>query len=247
MILFFLIFIFLTHLSFAQTPDVSDILRVTEAKVSALDSMSRSLSGEFLRKVEFKSSAVGRSGEGQLAYLINVEGGKQQSCKRISEGSVSDSSIIVIMDKALTERNDKPILEVYNTAFPWVRYISKNESNNQFSAHLLSNSTDYFGKKCYLIEFDLKVKNDSLSVDGNGKLWIGLSDHLPVRLESDMNFDSKKGKGRTKAFIDFSFLQPGFLVVTRSEFQTFPRFLFVPMGSFKVVIEQKDFKLEYEK
>jgi|GEM_PF-4061416 hypothetical protein len=247
MILVFVILILLTSSSSAQTTSVNNILEIAEARVSALDSMSGKLNGEFLREVKFKSNAIGRSGEGNITYLINVEKGKQQSYKKINVSSVSDSSIIVIMDKAFGQRNGKPVLEVYNTAFPWTRYLKGNESGKEFSAQLLSNGADYSREKCYLIRFDMNIKNDSLSVSGYGKLWISASNYLPARLESDMNFDSKRGKGQTKAFVDFTVLQNGILAVTRSEFQTFPKFLFVPIGSFKVVIEQRDFKLEYEK
>ncbi|MGC8653063.1 MAG: hypothetical protein ACP5US_03630 [Candidatus Kryptoniota bacterium] len=247
MILFFIVVVIFTSASNAQKTDAVNILKIAEERVSALDSMSEKLNGEFSREVKFKSSTIGGPGEGNLTYLIKVKKGRQQSYRKISVNGVSDSSIIAIMDKAFGQRNGKPVLEVYNTAFPWAKYLRGGESGDVLSAQILSNNTDYFGEKCYLIKFNINVKNDSLNVSGSGKIWIAEVSYLPVRLESDMNFDYKRGRGRTKTFVDFTLLQDRILVVTRSEFQTFPKFLFVPMGSFKIVIEQKDFNLEYEK
>ncbi len=51
-------------------------------------------------------------------------------------------------------------------------------------------------------------------------------------------------KAEVKTFSDFGSLQGGLPVLLRSEIQTIPNFLFVGIGSIRIIIEQSDFKLE---
>ncbi len=129
-------------------------------------------------------------------------------------------------------------------AFPWTRYLSRADKKREFMATLDSDSEIVSGKRCFLVSYTLDAEGDSVSAEGEGKIWIDSGTLLPVRAYFDFDMSTHRGKAEVICSSDFSSLNSGIPVILRSETQTIPKFLFISVGSIRTVVEQSDFNLE---
>lgn len=150
-----------------------------------------------------------------------------------------------MVDRELRRRQDKPIMNLYlEKAFPWTRYLARADKKREFTATLDSDSELVSGKKCFLVSYTMDAEGDSVSAEGEGKIWIDIESLLPLRADFDFYVKSHRGKAEVICSSNFSSLSSGIPVILRSETQTIPKFLFISVGSIRTVVEQSDFNLE---
>ncbi len=227
-------------------PRTADAL-LTDAinKVASLDTVADLSNGTLKLSVDFKSDILGRKASGSAKYLIAVKDGRDNANNLIGRWSSNDSTIVSMVGRELNKRLNKPIMSLYReTAFPWTRFKGRSDRRYDFRATIDSDSALVSGRRCFLISFTIDAENDSISADGEGKIWIDTTTLLPVRTYRDFEMNTPRGKAEVKSYSDFTRLENGLPVMLRSETQTIPKFLFLSVGSVKTIIEQSDFNLE---
>ncbi len=230
--------------SFAQSDPAAAILMKSEKQVKMLERKTTDLNGTMKATVDFSSDVLGKKANGKSSYVIVVHNGFDVENKPVGTPVYSDSIVSKMMEKEADRRLEMPILLVFDSAFPWERYLASANKKQEFSAKVVSEADSMSGKYCYRLLFEMDAEGDSVSADGKGEIWIDKATSLPVRTYRDFSVDMKRGKAEVKTFSDFGLLQNGIPVLLRSEVQTIPRFLFVGIGFIRITIEQSDFKLE---
>jgi hypothetical protein len=224
----------------SQSLTAESLLRDSQNRVSALEQKVDRANGTLTVSVKFNASILGKKASGDASYRITVRDGKNVKNELVGPYSFSDSSVASRMN-----RQNKPIMNLYlETAFPWERFLPRATRKHEFSATMDSDSTIVSGKKCYVISFTVDAEGDSMSAEGDGKIWIDRETLLPVRSYHDFNMKTRRGKAEVISYSDYSSLQSGIPVMLRSETQTIPKFLFISVGSIRTVVEQSDFNLE---
>ena len=222
----------------------SDILRMSEHRVKSLERLAENMSGTMKTRVDFTSDILGKKSSGKSVYETYVRDGLDVGNVLVGTPVSSDSTVTQMMSRESDRRLNRPILPIFDSAFPWERYLSSGDKKHEFSAVVVSDSDRVSGMGCYRISFRLDEEGDSISASGKGSIWIDRDTFLPVRTWRDFSIDMKRGKAEVKTFSDFGLLQGGLPVLLRSEIQTIPRFLFMGIGSIRITIRQSDFKLE---
>ncbi len=229
----------------AQSLTAASLLDDSQNRVSALGRKVDNTSGTLTVSVKFKAKILGRRASGNATYRITVREGKDEKNELIGEHSFSDSTVASMMDRELKRRENKPIMNLYTeAAFPWTRFLPRANRKKEFTATVDSDSAVVAGKRCFEISFALDAEGDSVSAEGEGKIWIDSGSMLPIRSYRDFYMRTHRGKAEVKSYSDFSFLASGVPVLLRSETQTIPKFLFISVGSIRTVVEQSDFNLE---
>ncbi len=229
----------------AQSLTAESLLLDSQNRVSVLERRVARANGSLTVSVKFKASILGKKASGDASYRITVRDGKNVKNELIGPYSFSDSSVASRMNRELRRRQNKPIMNLYlETAFPWERFLPRATIKHEFSATMDSDSTVVSGKKCYLISFTVDAEGDSMSAEGDGKIWIDRETLLPVRSYHDFEMKTRRGKAEVISYSDYSSLRSGIPVILRSETQTIPKFLFISVGSIRTVVEQSDFNLE---
>lgn len=230
--------------SFAQSDQASAILMKSEEQVRMLEKEANALNGTMKTTVDLSSDVLGKKANGKSSYVIVVKGGADEVNRMIGTPVYSDSIVTEMMMKEANRRLGKPVLNIFESAFPWERFLASADKKHEFSAKLGSDTDSMSGRSCYRLSFKLDAQGDSVSAEGKGEIWIEKRTLLPVRTYHEFNMETKRGKAEVKTFSDFGLLQNGIPVLLRSEVETIPRFLFVGIGSIRITIEQSDFKLE---
>jgi outer membrane lipoprotein-sorting protein len=239
------VLLFLSAEARSQSLTAESLLRDSQNRVSALEQKVDSTNGTLTVSVKFNASILGKKASGDAIYRITVRDGRNVKNELVSPYSFSDSSVASMMNRELRRRQNKPIMGLYlETAFPWARFLPRATKKHEFTATIDSDSAVMFGKKCYLISFELDAEGDSVSAEGDGKIWIDTETLLPVRSYHDFEMKTRRGKAEVISYSDYSALRSGIPVMLRSETQTIPKFLFISVGSIKTVVEQSDFNLE---
>lgn len=220
------------------------ILQHSEEKVKLLERQADELRGSMKAEVGFSSDILGKKSEGKGVYEVTVENGRDTKNKLIEAQTTSDSTFARMMERESERRLNKPVLHVFDSAFPWDRPLALADEKKVFDAQVASDSAIMAGKRCYLIEYQLDAEGDSVDSEGNGKIWIDHETLLPIRTFHDFSVTNKRGKVEVKSFSDFAAIKGGIPVLLRSEIQTFPKFLFLKIGKINIVIQQSDFNLE---
>ncbi|MCL4538767.1 MAG: hypothetical protein M1378_04090 [Bacteroidetes bacterium] len=210
----------------AQPGPASDILQKSEQRVRMLEQKAESLSGTMKTTVDFSSNVLGKKANGKSIYRVYVKDGLDVVNRLIGTPASSDSMVSEMMERESDRRLNKPILHIFDTAFPWERYLSSANKKQEFSAVVASDSDNISGRNCYRLSFNLEAEGDSVSASGKGEVWIDRKTLLPVRTWRDFTVDMKRGNAEVKTFSDFGSLQDGVPVLLRSEIQTIPKFLF---------------------
>ncbi len=227
-----------------QPDQAAAIIRKSEERVRILEQKTDSLDGTMKAAVEFSSNVLGKKASGKSVYLIYVEDGLDARNMLVDSSVSSDSMVNRMMRRESERRINKPILKVFDAAFPWERYLASGSRKRRFSAELLSDTDSLSGKSCYRLSFELDAEGDSVSASGKGEIWIDTKSLLPVKTYRDFTVETKRGRAEVKTRSDFGLLENGVPVLLRTEVQTIPRFLFIGIGFIRITIEQSDFKLE---
>ncbi len=227
-----LIFILLINFSFAQNAD--EIINRTIEVVEENDKKLENISGEFKLKVVLDYNLTVKKGNYEFLYDVKFENGVIKDRKLVSTPSDVDSSSLMIAKQIEKVRREES-LKIKNLVFPFLRVgsdLTEKKINFKF------NGTEKLsGKNCFVIKVDYKVKSDTSSSEGTGKIWIDQRSYLPVRCEYDVTYNSKRfGKNQSKQFLDVSSFN-GILLPARNEVQVFPKILFVKFGTVKIVYE----------
>ncbi|CUS82694.1 hypothetical protein JGI7_00759 [Candidatus Kryptonium thompsonii] len=230
-----LIFILFINFLFAQSAD-EIINRAIEA-VSENDKKIENLSGEFKLKVLLDYNLTVKKGNYEFLYAVKFENGMVKDRKLVATpGSVDSSSLMIA--KQIEKVRSEESLKIKNLVFPFLRVrdgLSEKKINFKFNG--FEKVSD---KNCFVIKVDYKVKGDTTSSEGTGKIWIDQQSYLPVRCEYDVTYQSKKfGKNQSKQFLDISNFK-GILLPIRNEVQVFPKILFVKFGTVKIIYETSD-------
>ncbi len=229
----------------AQSLTAESLLEDSRSRVAVLEEKAAGTNGSLTVSVSFKARVLGKSAEGRAKYRIVVKDGKDAGNEPVGDDSFSDSTVAKMVDRQLKRRLDKPIMGLYlETAFPWARYLPRANRKREFTAVVDSDSAVVSGKRCYLISFTIDAEGDSMSAEGDGKIWLDTGTLLPVRTYRDFDMHTKRGRAEVKSTTDFSALHNGIPVMLRSETVTIPKFLFISVGSIKTIVEQSDFNLE---
>lgn len=240
----FLLIVLLSAASFAQSGRAAAILMKSEKQLEMLQKRTTELNGTLETTLDFSSDVLGKEANGRSSYLIVVRNGVDVENRLIGAPTYSDSIVSQMMKKEAGKRLQRPVLQIFDSAFPWEKYLASANRKHEFSAKMVSEEDRMSGKNCYSLSFRVDAEGDSMSADGKGEIWIDKATYLPVRTYRDFSVATKRGKAEVKMTSDFGLLQNGIPVLIRSEVQTIPKFLFVGIGSVRITIEQSDFKLE---
>jgi hypothetical protein len=229
----------------SQSLTATSILQDSQNRVSALEEKVDSINGTLTVSVRFKAAVLGKNASGDARYRITVANGRDAKNELVGDHSFSDTTVESMMNRELRRRLNEPIMKLYlEAAFPWTRFLPAANKKREFTANVDSNSTIVNGRNCILISYTMDAEGDSVSADGEGKIWLDSGTLLPVRTYRDFNMRSRRGKAEVKSYSDFSSLNSGVPVMVRSETETIPKFLFISVGSIRTVVEQSDFNLE---
>lgn len=229
----------------SQSLTAASLLQDSRSRVSALERKADSTNGTLTVFVSFKAEILGRKAAGSAKYMITVRDGRDRKSELIGTHSFPDSTVASMMERQMQRRHDEPIMKFYlDNAFPWGRFLARADKKKEFIAVVDSDSAVVAGKRCFLISFRLDAVGDSVSAEGQGKIWIDSETLLPVRTYRDFNMKTKHGNAEVRAYSDFASLSNGIPVMVRTETQTIPKFLFVSVGSIRTVVKQSDFNLE---
>lgn len=229
----------------AQSLRAASLLQDSRERVEALERKAASIGGTLVVSVSFNAEILGRKAFGKAGYRITVKDGNDVGSEQLDSSTFSDSASEKMMDRQFRRRLNKPMMDFYyDSAYPWNRYLSRANKKREFTAKVDSDSALVDGKKCFLISFNLDAEGDSISADGEGKIWIDAKTLLPVRAERDFNTRTSRGNAEVKSSSEFGSLPDGLPVLLRIETQTIPKFLFISIGSIRTVVKQSDFNLE---
>ena len=146
------------------------ILQYSEEKVRLLQQQADVLKGSMKAMVSFSSEILGKKSEGKGVYQVTVENGMDVENRMIEAQMTSDSTFAKMMDRESQRRLNKPMLHVFDSAFPWNRPLLLANDKKFFDAKVASDTAVMAGKRCYLIEFRLDAEGDSVDSEGNGKI-----------------------------------------------------------------------------
>ncbi len=229
----------------SQTLTAASLLRDSRERLGTIQQQVDSANGSLIVNVTFDAHILGKKASGDASYRIKVKDGQDRGSELVGRYSFSDSAAAAMIDRQFHRRLNKSIMDFYlDTAFPWNRYLERADKKREFTAKVESDSAVVLGKRCFLISFMLDAENDSMSAEGEGKIWLDANTLLPVRTYRDFNMKTRRGKAEVKSSSDFTSLGNGIPVMVRSETQTIPKFLFISVGSIRTVVKQSDFNLE---
>ncbi|HEY9165911.1 MAG TPA: hypothetical protein VIS48_07085 [Candidatus Kryptonia bacterium] len=228
----------------AQSLPANDIIARSEVLTQKSDKKSWNLNGTLKTSMNLASSVIGRHSSGSAVYRITVTDGMDSRNELIEKSDDKDSSFTKFLARESERRLDKPAFRTFESAYPWERYLARANEKKTFTAEIVSDTSMMAGKRCYEIHFELDAEGDSLSAEGEGIIWIDAATLFPVRTYHDFSVSGTRGIAEVRSFSDFAELQGGIPVLVRSEIQTMPKFLFLKIGTIKIVIEQTDFNLE---
>lgn len=229
----------------SQSLTAASLLRDSKNRLGDIQRQVDSTNGSLVVNVTFDAHILGRKASGNASYRITVKDGHDAGSELVGRYSFSDSTAAAMIGRQFHRRLNKPIMDFYlDSAFPWNRYLEGADKKRVFTATIESDSAMIMGKRCFLISFVLDAENDSMSAEGEGKIWLDASTLLPVRTYRDFNMNTRRGKAEVKSSSDFTSLGNGIPVMVRSETQTIPKILFISVGSIKTVVKQSDFNLE---
>lgn len=228
-----------------QSLTAASILRDSENRVNMLDRQVDSTNGTFTVSVRFNSDILGKKATGDARYAITVRDGMDNKNILVSADSFTNSAVASMVESEIRRRVNKPIMDLYrDNAFPWTRFLARANRKHEFAARVDSDSAFVAGKRCFVVSFTLKAEGDSVSAEGEGKVWIDAKTLLPVRTYRDFDMRTMRGRAEVKSYSDFTCLDNGIPVMLRSETEAIPKFLLIGVGSIKTVVEQSDFNLE---
>ncbi|MDW8109567.1 MAG: hypothetical protein RMJ81_07935 [Candidatus Kryptonium sp.] len=233
--LFILIFLIVSS-TFSQ--NANDVINKAIQAVEANDKKIETLSGEFKLKVLMNYDMTVRKGNYEFLYDVKFENGEIKERKLVSIPEKADSQSIAVAKRIERVRQGEN-LKIKNLVFPFIRW-TENSSDKKINFKL-KGSEKLNGKDCYVITVDFKVKNDSISSNGDGKIWVEKDSHFPIRCEYDVTYESKRaGKNQSKQFLDIAD-HGDFYLPIRNEIQFFPRVLLLKLGTVKIVYETNKF------
>ncbi|MEN3038298.1 MAG: hypothetical protein ABDI07_03960 [Candidatus Kryptonium sp.] len=235
MMLFILI---LLLVSFTSAQNANDVINKAIEAVEINDKKIEGLSGEFKLKVLMNYDMSVRKGNYEFLYDVKFENGEIKERKLTSIPEKADSQSIAVAKRIERVRQGED-LKIKNLIFPFLRW-AENSSDKKINFKL-KGSEKLNGKDCYIITVDFKVKNDSISSSGDGKIWVEKDNYFPIRCEYDVTYESKRaGKNQSKQFLDIA-NHGDFYLPIRNEIQFFPRVLLLKLGTIKIVYETSKF------
>lgn len=232
-----LIFILFINFLFAQNAD--EIINKAIEVVTVNDKKIENISGEFKLKVLLDYNLTVKKGNYEFLYDVKFENGMVKDRKLVATPNGVDSSSLRIAKQIEKVRSEES-LKIKDLVFPFLRVrdgSAEKKINFKFNGfEKLSN------KNCFVIKVDYKVKSDTASSEGTGKIWIDQQSYLPVRCEYDVTYQSKRfGKNQSKQFLDIASFKEVLLPI-RNEVQVFPKVLFVKFGTVKIIYEASNFR-----
>jgi len=233
---YLLILILLANFLIAQNAD--EIVGRSISIVDESDKKIESLSGEFKLRVKLNYNLTVRKGNYDFVYDVKFKDGVIKERKLVSLPNSIDSSSLRIA-RQIERIREGENLKVKNLIFPFLRVRDNLKIN-----YKLNGIEKLNGKDCFVIAVDYKVKSDTVSSEGNGKIWIDKESYVPIRCEYDVTYESKRfGKNNSKQFLDISRVG-SIIMIERNITQVFPKVLFIKFGKVEITYEPHNFKFE---